>query len=779
MVTRAAKRFLATWSVALLGALVSPDGWCSTINPADIGHPIAQILDRLNEQGLRFVYSTSVLKPDMVVIAPSDAADPVTALLEVLQPYGLKIRKVDERHIIIRQEGESIAVEDDDLGTPSMPPEILEETIVRASHYEFFGGSSGDGLFISRGSIERMPVIADDPIRAIQLLPGVASGGISARPHLRGHDLDSTGVYLNGNLLLEPYHAQNLQSLFSAIDSRAIQGMEVYTGSLPPAYGNHMGGVVLLNSIEPEADTLREIGISAFNTSVLGAGNLAEGRVEWVASARRGSLDLILDDEFGEPSYSDVFGHLKASMPGGSIVSLNVFMARNDFRVIIEDDPTEPEDSLSDSNTSQLWLNWEYELNDRLSGTTTASANIFEHRRVESVVDPEELVASVVDDRESEIYRLAQHWTWTPRKTVSLQFGGELEAISSEYDYTGSADYFGVYRAFDLPSYSIRREFQSRVSGYRSSAYLSGVWKSTDKFSPNVGLRWDRESYTGTDDRGRLSPQVGFTFALGADTEIHANVGRFYQAQQAHKLQVEDGLNSFFPAQRTDAGVLALTHRAGPEVMLRAELYYQRGFRLRPRFENILNPITVISEFQPDRVSVYPSSFTSKGAELTFEHNASKRFQWWASYTLANVEDKIDGSAVPRSWDQTHAAKIGLSWRRGALSFAMVATGHSGWPQTTLALTETSTGEPQLRFSPRNSDRYDSFFTLDLSLRYQRVLGPGELTLFFELANASNRENPCCLNFDVSERGDNDLILELEEEYWLPVLPNVGVIWNF
>src|SRR6202007_2826464 len=50
-------------------------------------------------------------------------------------------------------------------------------------------------------------VLVDDPLRAVQALPGVSSNDdFEARFSLRGAGFDRIGVYLDGILLHEPFH---------------------------------------------------------------------------------------------------------------------------------------------------------------------------------------------------------------------------------------------------------------------------------------------------------------------------------------------------------------------------------------------------------------------------------------------------------------------------------------------------------------------------------------------------------------------------------------------
>lgn len=52
------------------------------------------------------------------------------------------------------------------------------------------------------------------------------------------------------------------------------------------------------------------------------------------------------------------------------------------------------------------------------------------------------------------------------------------------------------------------------------------------------------------------------------------------------------------------------------------------------------------------------------------------------------------------------------------------------------------------------------------------------LTAFFEISNALNRRNECCMEFELDEESEEP-VLVLESIRSLPLLPSLGVIWRF
>jgi hypothetical protein len=103
---------------------------------------------------------------------------------------------------------------------------------------------------------------------------------------------------------------------------------------------------------------------------------------------------------------------------------------------------------------------------------------------------------------------------------------------------------------------------------------------------------------------------------------------------------------------------------------------------------------------------------------------------------------------------------------------------HSGWPTTSLTLAESPDGETTSVVGPRNALELGGFASLDLRASRALALRVGSLEVFVEVSNATNRQNPCCLDFDLEEDSSGDFLAQ-ETETWLPRVATFGVLWQF
>ena len=667
------------------------------------------------------------------------------------------------------------------IGLEPAKPEI--ETIsVSASRYEIASDVAASRFVLDQRTIQNMPDIGEDPMRVTQRLPGAAASGASAKTHFRGGEHGEIGIMLNGLRLFDPFHVRDYQSIFSAIDSRAIEGVEVYTGGFPVRFGDRMSGLVLMESLESLQPRHTEIGISVFNSSLLTAGNTTNNR--WLFSARRGNLDLVINPDLGEPSYYDVFAEWEHDFSANTTLSVNALFADDSVRVITETEIEEFEQVISDTRNAQLWIQLENRWSDELTSKLVLAATAFNNTRDGLLGDEEKIVGSVLDDREVEQFTFRQDWTWTRSDQHLIQWGIEAGYSEAEYDYRNAAEYFGLQALYEDQPESISNALTAEPGGGSYAVYFADRWRMAPQTVLEWGLRWDDQTYTDLESDSQLSPRLSLMHAVGPKTELRISWGRYHQSQAINELQIEDGITNFWPAQRADHYIAGIRHLFKDRYSLRLELFYKDMADVRPRFENLYDPLGLIPEVQPDRIRLDPTSARSRGAELSVDYTSGP-LTWWASYTWSRVTDEINGRDQLRSWDQPHAFQGGVSWSNEKWDVALATSVHTGWPATDLVVIEDGVdedGEPEFAAIPgsRNALRQASFASLDFRISRKWKLKRGSLMAFFEVANLTNRRNECCFDWDLEEDEDTgEEFLEKSLDYWLPIMPAVGILWEF
>jgi outer membrane receptor protein involved in Fe transport len=181
-------------------------------------------------------------------------------------------------------------------------------------------------------------------------------------------------------------------------------------------------------------------------------------------------------------------------------------------------------------------------------------------------------------------------------------------------------------------------------------------------------------------------------------------------------------------------------------------------------------------------VRIAPDGATARGLEISLSRSGQK-FNWWANYSLAEVTDTIDGEDFPRSWDQRHGLQVGMNWQADEWNFAIAANIRSGWPTTSLRLEEIvgPGGEPGFVAIPgvRNAEQLPHFASVDARISRTFDVRRGSLTVFAEVTNLLDRDNLCCTDYDLETDESGNAFLASSPDYLLPLLPAVGILWEF
>jgi outer membrane receptor protein involved in Fe transport len=623
---------------------------------------------------------------------------------------------------------------------------------------------------------------AHDALRAIGRIPGVAGSDESARFHVRGGDDDELLILLDGLELYEAYHLQDHRGLLSIIDSRTVATVDFLGGAFPAEYGDRMSGVVDVRSFTPTGASNAGFGLSTDDAHLSTRAAFAGGRGHWLGTARRGypdgELDALGAEETYDPRYYDAFGKIVYETDERSTVSLNLLTAHDDLEGHANaalGARQLPGEFVSNYRSNYAWLTLSRLWRPDLHSTTILSFGDLYHER-EGASPP----GGITDQRTTGILGLKQNWTFAAGRQL-LKWGLDFKLLRADYRYVSTA---GEQPSDNDPPPLPETDLDTRIRGNDLGVYVSDRIRLAPRLSVALGVRWDEESYTGSQS-GELSPRVNLLHRIGRSSALRAGWGYHYQPQRINELPVEDGVAEFFPVQRAEHRLVGFEHtfRNGPNLRLTA--FQKEISDPRPRFENLFDPLALFPEASADRVRIDASRARAHGFEIALRGPTDRRVFWSTGYTLAYAEDLIDGAWVPRSWDQRHTIVWGLACRpsRNWL-LAVLGTHHTGRPTT--PVTVESTGQPDgpLQATPlldrRNGDRLPSYHRLDLRTSRSLFVGDGELRFYVDVANVLDSENACCVEtIDLVHRADGsvgaDPVLRSGLGRWL----SAGFVWRF
>jgi TonB dependent receptor/TonB-dependent Receptor Plug Domain len=743
------------------------------------GRPVSTVLDELRAQGLTFIYNTRLVPPDLYVEQEPRARKGIALAREVLAAHGLQVSQVAPGVYAISR-GRAPALEST-AATPAESP--LEEVVVQTSRYTLGQQQVLASAMLTQQQIKDLPRLADETLRAIERLPGSASNGFSSLGPIRGGQPDETAIFLDGLRLYEPFHLKNFLNPVSLLDSRVIDHMEFYSGAFPARYGTRMSSVVDATSVHPASPRYVELGLSLFHASALGSLRLDEGRGAVLLAARRSNLgDLVQFSErkFGEPHYSDGRARFGYQLSDRTHASFDVLVSNDSITAISGGGE---ERASAQYRNVYTWATLDHEWSPQASSRLIASYTDLSNERRATVDAPGQRFGVVEDDRLFHVIGVQLDNTFDPGAGLQHRFGVEVRRPWGSYDYFSDVVFEQNYPfPGSPPTEQVRRE-TPRPHGYETSAYWDSRIDLSRRWAMQLGLRVDTQTYDGSNDGEQWGPRLSALYQAGPRTQLRASWGQFYQSQGINELQVEDGVARFFPAQHANQAVLSVEHFFAAGVDLRLEAYRKDYRRLRPRFENLFDPLLLFPEAAFDRVMIAPDGARAEGVELLLQlrPHGTRLGSWsgWLAYAWARAEDHIDGSRAPRNWDQRNALNLGLMWSRGPWTVTLTDTYHSGWPTTRLQVATPAGAVPQIVLDQRNRARLADYNSLDLKATYTFALAYGALDVFVEATNVLSRANPCCSSYTVTGNPDGTPNIVRDADSWLPLVPSIGVLWRY
>ena len=741
------------------------------------GRPVSEVLQEWQGRGLTLIYNDQLVSPAMRVQQEPAAATGIDLLAEILAPHGLKLQAVGAGvWSIVVAADHDLPVRDAAAGVPAAR---LDTIVVTASRYVLAREDVGVSTLLVQDELRTLPKLADDSLRAVHRLPGAASNGISGLAHIRGGEEDETRIVLDGLPLSEPFHLKSFFSPVSVLDAEIVGAMDVYAGGFPVDYGDRMSAVIDVRSIVPPAEGIRAIGASLYHTNGLVGGSFDDARGRWLLSGRRSNLADVIklaNSDLGEPRYLDSFSKVEYDFSDATTGALHLLVVDDHIRL---NNSEKTEYSSVGDRSAWIWATVGHRWSERLSGQAILSYTNVDNDRDGTVDDPGERSGFVHDHRSFTATNLNLELQQGDEQLL-FRYGLELGQLDAHYSYASSLDVSAGNPFPDSPPGLTVRQSILQPGGSQMGAFLSGRWRMTERLTGEIGMRWDNQTWDKVDGGTQLSPRVNLRYDPDARTQLRASWGRFHQAQAINELQVEDGVETFFPAQRADHLILSAEHELANRMRIRLEAYYKDYDELKPRFENQFDPVVLIPELQTDRIEVAATSGTVRGLELLLNRRGVGPWGWWLSYTWSQADDNIDGVDVPRGWDQTHSFNAGLNWISGPLEVTLAGTWHTGWPTTPVMLGEAPPGEvPPVLIGERNATRFDAFKSADLRVAYTFALDKSELLTFVEFTNLLLQKNPCCVEYSVRDTGGGVYTLNRDVDNWIRFAPNIGMLWRF
>ena len=592
----------------------------------------------------------------------------------------------------------------------------LEEIVVAASRYSLSADVPDAHTLLTQEEIEGLPRFADDSLKAVHRLPGAASNGLSGLANIRGGEANETLVVFDGLPLYDPFHLRLLLSPASLLDPRILSGLDVHAGGFTarvrrPHERGHRRDLAAARGGPPTTSS-----VSACSTPT------RSPRSASPTAGASGSPPSAAATSTRSPTSSTPRSASRATADGFGRVDYEFSpQTRGSLHVLMSSDQRGGaqcrRDRVRGGRLPQfLFLG---DARARLLGRHSADARSFRTRTSPPTAQGEvdeagQRVGTVDDERHYDVLGLKLDGRYRSERWLH-RFGLELRSLSADVRLPER----GAIRAgLPLPAEpaaagrpyrpSTRTRPGSHVAAYATSRVLA-----TERLAAELGLRWDDADLCRDRRRRPVEPANQPALPGWRHHSPARELGTLPQFQGINELQVEDGIDEFFPAQKADHAILGVEQDLPAGFSLRVEAYRKDYRELRPRYESLFDPLSLVPELRWDRVRIAPDSARAEGVEWLLTRRSDGPWNGWLNYTWSRVRDEVHGADVRRSWDQTHSVGGGITWSHERLAgdarrHATTPAGprHRSGDRRRPGSRPRSSSAAQLRALPRTSPRW-------------------------------------------------------------------------
>ncbi len=611
-------------------------------------------------------------------------------------------------------------------------------------------------------------VLADDPLRAVQGLPGVASNNdFQSQFSIRGAGFERVGIYLDGILLRSPFHAvqgESSSASLTVLNGDFLDSVALYTGAPPSLYMDRSAGALDVRTREGARDGYHgRLSAGFSNAAATVEGPLDnQKRGGWLLSARRSYLQYIINRTTDEPAlgfgFWDVQGKADYSLTAKHRVSLGLVQAHSGLdRSGAESRAGQNAILFSGYNVTLANLHSTYSPTARwlLSNRVAYMRERFQNQNRDRTPLAEGFHGEW-------IYNSDNTFSW--REQAPLQFGVSLRRLRDD-----------GYQERILTAMPLRETLNRyRGNGLRSGAYLQQSLPLGARVNAMLGARVDSHSLAGPTT---VSPTASLRAQVLSGTSLHLAAGSYAQYPEISQYRALFGRDTLLP-ERAIHHQFAIEQRLSDRLRLRAEAYNRldRDLLYRPFSEpRILNGVV----FNPARTAPMENSLRgyARGVQVFLQRRSVNALTGWASYSygVARLRDGISGQHFHADFDQRHTVNLFASYRlRPTLNLSLRHTYGSGFPIPGFL----EGRENNFRLSgTRNNERIPSYLRTDLRVNKSWAHKRAQYTFFLEAVNLTNRRN---LRFEsLSSYNRSTGAARVNLDRLLPIIPSAGLAVEF
>ncbi len=634
---------------------------------------------------------------------------------------------------------------------------------------------------ISTKKLLRLPGSGNDPLGAIESLPGVTfGGGNESEPAVRGSSPEDNAYLIDFLPVGYIFHTDSS----SILSDNTVEDFKLETAAFPAQYNNATGAVIEATSRSPYYDRSQVV----IDASLLKAGVFVEAPLSENQSfylAGRQSLfqyyiENFLDDEDFEfttvPEYYDYQGKYEYRISDSETLAFQIVGARDKAGLKFADDS---DTVLQDPGLSG-GINFEAFFNSQGLLWNKFYQNGMSHKiglsHLEQKFGFNIGVKNRIDVKVND-FNLRSQFTYPLNFEHELQWGMEVTQSHISYD--------GRFEAppcdeFDPDCRIIDGTEELAGSGkpvvLNLDAHIADSWQVTRDWNLTTGLALSQDDYTDeqfaeprVQSRWQFTPGWTFTSAYGQHHILPDNFGQYV---------VPFG-NPDLEQPTADHYELGLENEINADLFWKVETYYKTLDKIivgRPSQSNY--PDLSTEEYNALPRYTNDADGEAWGMEFFLNKNLTDRWYGWVSvaYSRTFRHDNLTGRDFSYNYDQPVIIntvanyqwndnwQIGFKWRY-----------QSGQLITPLETAVQDADNPELYnpiYGSLNSERLPAYHKLDVRADRTFNFTNWDMDLYVEVLNLYGRDNVIGYEYEGADYSKREEVTDL------PMIISFGIKAN-
>src|SRR5450631_139524 len=603
---------------------------------------------------------------------------------------------------------------------------------------------------------ETSTVLADDPFRAIQTLPGVSAAGgndFFAQFSVMGASYNNTSIYIDGILVPSPFHGTNVSegATLSILTSETIEDIKLLPAAYPEKYGDAVGAALDLQTrAGSRTAPIFRASIGLADTELLGEGALGtERKGSWLASARKSYLGYLLRNRLNDTSDDVSFydGDLKLSFDVRPNQTVSFYGVGGHTLVdLLHQSPNPPRDDIKLGTNDFMMgrVGWRWTVTPHLLVDTRAAY-------LQAPFTTSNAYQQALENDHHAEWVAGSSIVWSWQKDHVLEAGWMSRRVAN----STSSTYFD--------DKGVAQHLATGAVGWKNDWHL----QEASSFFGNrlhvvAGLRLDT---AGLFDIHPVSPQISASVQVASATQLQFGVGRYNQFDIpviVNTFPTLAGLCSlsFQRLQTANHYTAGLEQRIGESIRVKATFFdRENGASNAESATPACQPF-----FSPHGFASVGSDY-SRGVQFVLQSRTANRLSGWIGYTLTyarqGYSSRPDLHYYPTLEDQRHTLNVFAGYR---LSPTVHVSGKwlfgSGFPVP----------------GQNNALRLGYYQRLDARAEKDWAFQRWKLALYGEVLNLTDHNNR---RYFYSSYDPNTGNLTVTTGQGLPITPTAGFAFEF